>query len=99
MSFVGPRPERPEIAKQYEEEMPEFGLRLQAKAGLTGYRKWAKKPTIKLLYQKYIWGNRQKVEQLVLLAEKIILLVLLSSFCLLMHIPLYEDNKKMRCLL
>lgn len=37
MSFVGPRPERPEIAKQYEEEMPEFGLRLQAKAGLTGY--------------------------------------------------------------
>ena len=37
MSFVGPRPERPEIAKQYEEEIPEFGLRLQAKAGLTGY--------------------------------------------------------------
>lgn len=37
MSFVGPRPERPEIAKQYEDEMPEFGLRLQAKAGLTGY--------------------------------------------------------------
>lgn len=37
MSFVGPRPERPEIAVQYEEEMPEFGLRLQAKAGLTGY--------------------------------------------------------------
>ena len=37
MSFVGPRPERPEIAEQYEKEMPEFGLRLQAKAGLTGY--------------------------------------------------------------
>jgi len=37
MSIVGPRPERPEIAKQYEEEMPEFCLRLQAKAGLTGY--------------------------------------------------------------
>ena len=37
MSFVGPRPERPEIAKQYEEEIPEFKLRLQAKAGLTGY--------------------------------------------------------------
>ena len=37
MSFVGPRPERPEIAKQYEEEFPEFALRLQAKAGLTGY--------------------------------------------------------------
>lgn len=37
MTIVGPRPERPEIAAQYEEEMPEFRLRLQAKAGLTGY--------------------------------------------------------------
>ena len=37
MAFVGPRPERPEIAAQYCEEMPEFALRLQAKAGLTGY--------------------------------------------------------------
>ena len=37
MSIVGPRPERPEIAEQYEAEMPEFKLRLQAKAGLTGY--------------------------------------------------------------
>lgn len=37
MSLVGPRPERPEIASQYEKDMPEFRLRLQAKAGLTGY--------------------------------------------------------------
>lgn len=37
LSIVGPRPERPEIAAQYMEEMPEFILRLQAKAGLTGY--------------------------------------------------------------
>lgn len=37
MSVVGPRPERPEIAAQYEKEMPEFALRLQVKAGLTGY--------------------------------------------------------------
>lgn len=37
MSIVGPRPERPEIAAQYEEEMPEFRLRLQVKAGITGY--------------------------------------------------------------
>ncbi len=37
MSIVGPRPERPEIASQYEEEIPSFGLRLQVKAGLTGY--------------------------------------------------------------
>lgn len=37
MSIVGPRPERPEIAEQYLDELPEFNLRLQAKAGLTGY--------------------------------------------------------------
>ena len=37
MSMVGPRPERPEIAKEYEDVMPEFALRLQVKAGLTGY--------------------------------------------------------------
>lgn len=37
LSICGPRPERPEIAAQYCEEMPEFALRLQAKAGLTGY--------------------------------------------------------------
>ena len=37
MSLVGPRPERPEIAAEYEKQMPEFRLRLQCKAGLTGY--------------------------------------------------------------
>ena len=37
MSIVGPRPERPEIAAQYEETMPEFNFRLKVPAGLTGY--------------------------------------------------------------
>lgn len=37
MTICGPRPERPEIAEQYEQDLPEFRLRLQAKAGLTGY--------------------------------------------------------------
>lgn len=37
MSIVGPRPERPEIAALYEEEIPEFSFRLKVKAGLTGY--------------------------------------------------------------
>ena len=37
MSIVGPRPERPEIAEQYKEELPEFDLRLQCKCGLTGF--------------------------------------------------------------
>ena len=37
MSFVGPRPERPEFCAKYEETMPEFRYRLKVKAGLTGY--------------------------------------------------------------
>ena len=37
MSFVGPRPERPEIAELYKKSIPEFNFRLKMKAGLTGY--------------------------------------------------------------
>ena len=58
MSFVGPRPERPEIAAYYEEEFPEFTLRLQAKAGLTGYAqvygKYNSTPRDKLLMMRIL---------------------------------------------
>ncbi len=37
MSFIGPRPERPEIIAQYIENMPEFTFRTRVKAGLAGY--------------------------------------------------------------
>lgn len=37
MSFVGPRPERPELIKKYEEMIPEFSCRMKVKGGLTGY--------------------------------------------------------------
>ena len=37
MSFIGPRPERPEILAQYLEVMPEFAYRMRVKAGLAGY--------------------------------------------------------------
>lgn len=37
MSLVGPRPERPEIIAEYEEEMPEFAFRTRVKAGVTGF--------------------------------------------------------------
>ena len=37
MSIVGPRPERPEIAAEYEKAFPEFAYRLKVPAGLTGY--------------------------------------------------------------
>ena len=37
MSFIGPRPERPEIIEEYMKEMPEFAFRTKVKAGLAGY--------------------------------------------------------------
>ncbi|MBP7347120.1 MAG: exopolysaccharide biosynthesis polyprenyl glycosylphosphotransferase [Butyrivibrio sp.] len=37
MSFIGPRPERPEIIRQYMTDMPEFAYRMKVKAGLAGY--------------------------------------------------------------
>ena len=53
MSVVGPRPERPEIAEQYYETMPDFRLRLQVKAGLTGYAQ---------VYGKYNTEPYEKLE-------------------------------------
>lgn len=37
MSFIGPRPERPELIEEYLNEMPEFAFRMKVKAGLAGY--------------------------------------------------------------
>ena len=68
MSIVGPRPERPEIAAQYEAEMPEFRLRLQAKAGLTGYAqvygKYNTTPYDKLLMDLMYIANPSIIEDL-----------------------------------
>ena len=53
MSVVGPRPERPEIAEKYYEKLPDFKLRLQVKAGLTGYAQ---------VYGKYNTKPYEKLE-------------------------------------
>ena len=37
MSFIGPRPERPEIIGKYLEVMPEFAFRMKVRAGLAGF--------------------------------------------------------------
>ncbi len=37
MSFVGPRPERPEFIEKYLETMPEFEYRMKIRSGITGY--------------------------------------------------------------
>ncbi len=51
--MVGPRPERPVIAEQYYKTMPDFKLRLQVKAGLTGYAQ---------IYGKYNTDPYEKLE-------------------------------------
>lgn len=37
MSIVGPRPECPQLAEEYQQIIPQFHYRLKVKAGLTGY--------------------------------------------------------------
>jgi len=37
MSFIGPRPERPEFVEQFERQIPHFRSRLLVKPGLTGW--------------------------------------------------------------
>ena len=37
MSFIGPRPERPEFTKSLEKEIPFYALRFMAKPGITGW--------------------------------------------------------------
>ena len=52
MTFVGPRPERPELFDEIVKEIPEFKYRLTVKAGLTGYAQ---------IYGKYNTSMRDKL--------------------------------------
>lgn len=71
MSLVGPRPERPEIAAEYEKELPEFALRLQVQAGLTGYAqvygKYNTTPYDKLLMDLIYIARHSLLEDLCIL--------------------------------
>ncbi len=83
MTVVGPRPERPEIAEQYEEDVPEFGLRLQVKAGLTGYAqvygKYNTEPLDKLQMDLMYINNMSIVEDIRLIFSTIKVLFLPES--------------------
>ncbi|MBQ5969418.1 MAG: exopolysaccharide biosynthesis polyprenyl glycosylphosphotransferase [Clostridia bacterium] len=83
MSMVGPRPERPEIAREYEAEMPEFALRLQVKAGLTGYAqvygKYNTTPYDKVQMDLIYVANQSFVEDLRLLLMTFKILFVPSS--------------------
>ena len=83
MSIVGPRAERPEIAKEYEEELPEFALRLQAKAGLTGYAqiygKYNTTPYDKLLMDMMYISNPSIFEDIKLIFATVKILFMAES--------------------
>lgn len=83
MSVVGPRPERPEIAAQYCEKMPEFALRLQAKAGLTGYAqvygKYNSTPYDKLQMDLMYIANPSFIEDLKIIFATIKILFIADS--------------------
>ena len=83
MSIVGPRPERPEIAMQYEAEMPSFSLRLQVRAGLTGlaqvYGKYNTDPYDKLRMDLMYINQMSLMEDLKLVFATVKVLFLKES--------------------
>lgn len=83
MSIVGPRPERPEIASEYEAHMPEFALRLQVKAGLTGYAqvygKYNTPPYDKLQMDLMYIANQSLLEDLRLILMTLKIMFIPSS--------------------
>ena len=78
MSVVGPHPERPEIAAEYEKALPDFKLRLQVEAGLTGYAQ---------VYGKYNTNPYEKLEFDLLYINQMNLLtdieLMQNTFCIL----------------
>lgn len=83
MSCVGPRPERPEIAAQYEEILPEFSLRLQMKAGITGYAqvygKYNTRPYDKLLMDLLYISKASLIQDLIIMIATIKILFMPES--------------------
>lgn len=83
MTIVGPRPERPEIAAQYEKEMPEFRCRLQVKAGLTGlaqiFGRYNTEPYDKLRMDLMYINNMSIVEDLRLMFATVKILFMKES--------------------
>lgn len=83
MTIVGPRPERPEIAAQYEGFLPAFNLRLQVKAGLTGlaqvYGKYNSDPYDKLRMDLMYVNNMSLLEDIKLMFATVKVLFMKES--------------------
>ena len=72
MSFIGPRPERPELIKEFIKYLPDFNDRLLVKPGITGWAQvnggYTLTPKEKLEFDKYYIQNRGfKLDLLILI--------------------------------
>ena len=83
MSFIGPRPERPEIIAQYQEIMPEFCYRMKVKAGLAGFAQ---------VYGKYNTSPYDKLKLDLFYIENYSLWMDLKLMLLTLKILLWPDS-------
>ena len=77
MSFIGPRPERPEFVKEFLKDIPDFNDRLVVKPGITGWAQvnggYSLTPKEKLVLDKYYIENEGfKLDLLILLKTIIV---------------------------
>ena len=83
MSFVGPRPERPEFVEKNCKEIPEFAYRMKVKAGLTGYAQ---------VYGKYNTSFLDKLKLDLLYIEKYSVLMDVQIILMTLKIILMKDS-------
>ena len=83
MSFIGPRPERPEIIKQYVEVMPEFVYRMKVKAGLAGFAQ---------VYGKYNTTPYDKLKLDLIYIERYSLWMDIKLMLLTLKVLLWPDS-------
>lgn len=83
MSFVGPRPERPEIIAEYEKAIPEFAYRTRVKAGLTGYAQ---------VYGKYNTTNLDKLKLDLIYVERGSILLDIKLILLTIKVVFIKDS-------
>ena len=83
MSFIGPRPERPEIIEKYQETMPEFAYRLKVKAGLAGFAQ---------VYGKYNTTPYDKLKLDLIYIENYTVLLDLKLMLLTLKILFWPDS-------
>ena len=78
MSFIGPRPERPEFIKEFIKYIPDFNDRLLVKPGITGWAQvnggYSLTPKEKLELDKYYIQNRGFKLDLLIIVKTIIVI-------------------------